>query len=284
MHGEREAEIKRIRALFAGVVSRPDAQIDLAHGTLLIAAEEYPQLDIAEYLRRLDHMAEQVRERVCLELAPEKVIEVINHTLFTEMGFYGNADDYYDPKNSFLNEVIDRRKGIPITLSIIYLEVGWRLDLPLSGVGLPGHFIVKYQPRDREILIDPFHRGTLLSEEDCRRTVERIYSGQMPFHRDRLASASKRLIFARVLKNLKAIYVQRRNFARALGVVERLLLIDLDSPTELRDRGLIYGQMQHFPEAIADLRRYLETAPEAEDRESIAERLRQLQMRHAARN
>ncbi len=229
-------------------------------------------------------MAERVKDRVHLELDPEKLIGGINHYLFDEQGFRGNTEDYYDPKNSFLNEVIDRRRGIPITLSVLYMEIAWRLDLPLVGVGLPGHFIVKYQAADRDILINPFHRGALLSEEDCQRTLERTYAGKIAFDRELLAPTPKRLILTRMLNNLKGIYLDRHDFPRALGVVERLLLIHPDSLNALRDRGLIYGEMKVLSQAIADLRSYLEVVDAAEDREEIITHLRSLQMQQASQN
>lgn len=284
MREEREVEIRQIRSRFGGIVARPEEQIDLAEAALLIAAEEYSHLDIGGYLSRISRMAEQVKDRVGLELEPVRLIQELNRYLFDEEGFRGSSEDYYDPKNSFLNEVIDRRQGIPITLSILYMEIAWRLDLPLVGVGLPGHFIVKYEAAEREILIDPFHRGVLLSEEDCQRTLDRIYGGKMAFHRDLLNRTPKRMILARMLNNLKGIYLQRKDLPRALGVLERLLLIDPDSPTVLRDRGLICGEMKRLAQAIADLRRYLEAAPKAEDREAITEHLRQLQIRQASHN
>src|SRR3972149_8015700 len=131
-------------------------------------------------------MADCVKDRVGPELEPVRLIQEFHRPLFDEEGFRGNSEDHYDPKNSFLNEVIDRRKGIPITLSILYMEIAWRLDLPLVGVGLPGHFIVKHEAAEREILVDPFHQGARLSEEDCQRTLDRIYDGKAAFRRDRL--------------------------------------------------------------------------------------------------
>jgi len=284
MRREREEEIQQIRTQFAGMVARSEEQVDLAEATLLIAAEEYPHLDIGEYLDRIRRMADRVKDQVSLELDPLKLVEGLNDYLFKEEGFRGNSEDYYDLKNSFLNEVIDRRKGIPISLSILYMEIAWRLELPLVGVGLPGHFIVKYETADRKILIDPFHRGVLLSEEDCQRTLDRIYAEKIAFHRGLLTPMTKRSILARTLNNLKGIYLHRKDFPRALGVVERLLLIHPHSPTELRDRGLIYGQMNKIPQAIADLRGYLEAVKEADDREAIGTHLRHLQMRQASRN
>ncbi|MEE9172362.1 MAG: transglutaminase-like domain-containing protein [candidate division NC10 bacterium] len=284
MREEGEEKIQHIRSRFAGMVDRAEEQIDLAEAALLIAAEEYPHLDTEGYLGRIGGMAERVKDRVSLELDPVTVIEELNRYLFDEEGFRGNSEDYDDPKNSFLNEVIDRRKGIPITLSILYMEIAWRLDLHLVGVGLPGHFIIKYQSGDREILIDPFHRGALLSEEDCQRTLDQIYKGKMAFHRGLLTSTPKRSILARMLNNLKGSYLRRKNFPGALRVVQRLLIIHPDSPTEVRDRGLIYGEMKQIPLAIADLRHYLDAVEEADDREAITEHLRHLQMRQAAHN
>ncbi|MFQ5882801.1 MAG: SirB1 family protein [Candidatus Methylomirabilales bacterium] len=281
---KREEEVQQIRNRFAEMVARSEEKLDLAEAALLIAAEEYPDLDIGGYLDRIVAMAKRVEDRVGPELEPLKLIEGINRYLYDEEGFKGNTEDYYDPKNSFLNEVMDRRKGIPITLSVLYMEIAWRLDLPLVGVGLPGHFIVKYQAADREMLIDPFHRGTLLSEEDCQQTLDRIYEGKTSFHRELLAPTPKRQILARMLNNLKGIYLHRKDFPRALAVVERLLLIQPDSPTEIRDRGLIYGEMKLLSQAIADLRCYLETADELEDREAVTKHLRQLQMRQASQN
>jgi regulator of sirC expression with transglutaminase-like and TPR domain len=279
-----ERDVEKIRNRFGGIVARPDAQINLAEAALLIAAEEYPHLDIGGYLDHIRRIAERIKDRVGLEPEPVRLIQALNNFLFDEEGFRGNSEDYYDPKNSFLNEVIDRRKGIPITLSILYMEIARRLDLPLVGVGLPGHFIVKYEAAEREILVDPFHQGALLSEEDCQRTLDRIYDGKVAFHRDLLTRTSKRQILARMLNNLKGIYLQLRDLPRALGVAERLVLIDPGSPTLLRDRGLVYGEMNKLAQAVADLRRYLEAAPHAEDREAITKRLRQLQMRHASHN
>lgn len=284
MGGAGEDKIREIRSRFAGMLARADEQVNLAEAALLIAAEEYLSLDIEAYLGRIEQMAQRVKDRVHLELGPDRVIEELNRHLFEEEGFRGNSEDYYDPKNSFLNEVINRRMGIPITLSILYMETAWRLDLPMVGVGLPGHFIVKYKTADREILIDPYHRGSLLSEEDCQRTVNQIYKGKITFHRGFLTSIPKRVILARVLNNLKGTYLRGKDFPRALAVVERLMVIHPDSPTELRDRGLIHGEMQKTSQAVADLRRYLEVVEEAEDRNAITEHLRQLQMRQTSLN
>jgi regulator of sirC expression with transglutaminase-like and TPR domain len=276
--------IQQIRSRFTGILARSEDQADLAEAALLIAAEEYPHLRIEKYVDRIGYMAERVRDRLSIEPEPVKLIEGLNRFLFDEEGFRGNSEDYYNPTNSFLNEVIDRKKGIPITLSILYMEIARRLGLPLLGVGFPGHFIVKYQTEDQEILIDPFHRGALLSAEDCQETLDRLYGGKVAFNRELITPISKSSILARLLNNLKGIYLRGKDFPRALSVVQRLLLIHPDSRIELRDRGLIYGEMKKISEAIVDLRQYLEAVEEGEDREAIIEQLRHLQMRQAAQN
>lgn len=279
-----EGQIQQIRSRFAAMAARPEDQLDLAEAALLIAAEEYPHLHVGEYLDRIRCMAERVRNRLSLDLEPVKLIQGLNQFLFDEEGFRGNSEDYYDPRNSFLNEVMDRRKGIPITLSILYMEVARHLDLPLVGVGFPGHFIVRYQTENQQILIDPFHRGALLSAEDCQHTLERLYGGKIAFNRALITPIPKSSILARMLNNLKGIYLRGKDLPRALAAVQRLLLIHPDSPTEVRDRGLIYGEMKKIPQAIVDLRHYLEAVEEGEDRKAVIEHLRRLQTEHATRN
>lgn len=284
MTGKDKRRTKRLREVLATMASLSDDAIPLAHAALLIAAEEYRGLDIPAYIGQIDRMAAAVHKRLGFELEPLRIIEAMNAQLFDEEGFRGNTEDYYDPRNSFLNEVLDRRTGIPISLAVIYMEVAWRLNLPLVGVGMPGHFIVKYQGADAEILIDPFHGGTILSQEDCRQTLDRIYQGRIPFTPEVLAATSRRQILVRILSNLKAVYVNQADHRRALATVERLLLISPDTPGELRDRGLLYATLHRLPQAAADLKRYLQVSPEAEDRETIVRHLRHLQMRQAMDN
>jgi regulator of sirC expression with transglutaminase-like and TPR domain len=272
------------RLAFARLVARPEPAIDLAEAALLIAQEEYPGLEVDRYLSCLDGMAAAVRERVPRPENPHRLIAGLNDYLFQEMGFHGNHDDYYDPRNSFLNEVLDRRTGIPITLSAVYLEVGRRIGLPVHGVGMPGHFLVKYAGPDEEIVIDPFHQGAFLTPAACQRILDRIYEGKLQFEPRFLASIGNRQILARMLNNLKAIYVNGEDFVKALAVVERLLILEPQAATEIRDRGLLSCQLKRYVEAMADLERYLKVSPEAEDAEVIRHHLRSIRQRMATMN
>lgn len=253
------------RNQFAALVAAPDDEIELARAALLIAQEEYAYLEPERYLVRLDDLAAGARERLAGQDEPYALVNRLSEYLFDEEGLQGNQADYYDPANSFLNEVLERRLGIPITLSVIYLEVGWRLGLPLRGVGLPGHFVVKYQAPEEEIVVDPFNRGIILSEAECRRLVAEATGGSISFQRGQLAAVSKRQILARMLANLKLIYLNRRRYERALATVEYLLLVTAKPATELRDRGLIYLALGHLTPALADLEAYLMMAPNAAD-------------------
>ncbi len=157
----------RSRQTFQQLVTLPDSAIPLAEAALLMACEEYPQLEISPYLDQLDRMAQMAQKSLRAEDTPVQTVEKINAVLFETLGFRGNTEDYYDPRNSFFNDVIDRRVGIPITLSTVYMEVSRRLQFPISGVGMPGHFVVKFNNRSEEFFMDPFNRGMILSRDDC---------------------------------------------------------------------------------------------------------------------
>jgi regulator of sirC expression with transglutaminase-like and TPR domain len=160
---------------FYNETNRPDEEIDLAKAALAFARTEYPDLDIEEYLNTLDTMAEEVRERLIEERYPLKVIKTINSYLFDDLGFEGNTRNYYDPRNSFLNDVIDRRTGIPITLSIIYLEIAKQIEFPMVGIGMPGHFIIRPNFENAGIFVDAFNQGEILFEQDCEERLQQVY-------------------------------------------------------------------------------------------------------------
>ncbi|MEI8190762.1 MAG: transglutaminase-like domain-containing protein, partial [candidate division NC10 bacterium] len=255
------------RLAFAQLVQRPEAAIDLAQAALFIAKEEYPDLDVAVYLARLDAMGEEVQRLADGSLDPHRLIAALNEHLFRQLGFHGNPENYYDPRNSFLNEVLDRRTGIPITLSAVYLEVARRIGFPLHGVGMPGHFLVKYAGRDEEIVVDPFGGGGILSDADYQRMLDRITGRKLCFERGMLATLGTRQILARMLTNLKAIYFNNQEYAKALSIVERLVILQPQTASEIRDRGLLSCQLKRYADASADLDRYLRLVPEAEDSE-----------------
>jgi regulator of sirC expression with transglutaminase-like and TPR domain len=258
---------------FAEAVCRPEEQIDLARAGLAIAQTEYPDLDIGLYLSRLDEMAKEVRSRAGESADPARLIATLNFILFNREGLRGNSVDYYDPKNSFLNEVIERKRGIPISLSVIYMEVGRRAGLNLAGVGFPGHFLVKHMGGEEEIIIDPFHRGAILSPEELQDRLDQVYGGKVALDKTFLAPASKKHILIRMLSNLKSTYLQQEDFTRALGIVERMLILDPSSPENIRDRGLLYLKQECFLHAKEDLERYLNMVPDAEDAGTIREYL-----------
>src|SRR5919109_4372964 len=233
-------DIPEARRHFAAIVRQPQGDFRLAEGALLIAQEEYPNLDIAAYLYRLDTMAAEVKHQLGLELDPRRIVATLNAYLFDTQGFYGNQEDYYDPRNSFLNDVLERKTGIPITLSVLYLELGRQVGLPIVGVGLPGHFIVQYAAQPGQFWIDPFHRGRVLTREDCMARLQDIYGQTLDWHDTYLQPVSDHDILRRMLHNLKAIYLRQSDYGRALRVVERLLLLTPGMPTEMRDRGLLH--------------------------------------------
>jgi regulator of sirC expression with transglutaminase-like and TPR domain len=252
------------RRKLAGLAGVKD-DVDLALGALLIAAEEYPQLTPETYLQRLDLFAEMVKDRLIDETAAPVLLGEISKVLFEEEGFRGNAEAYYDPRNSFLNDVLDRRVGIPITLSIIYLEVGWRLGVPLEGVNFPGHFLVRYQGEAVHLLVDPFQGGQIRFEDEAQELLDRVYGGTVKLQETYLRPASKRDILVRLLSNLKTIYLNTRDDERALAAVERILLLRPDAAEEMRDRGMILARRGSVDEAIAELEHYLEMMPSAPD-------------------
>lgn len=248
------------RKRFAELAARSDAEIDLAEAALCIAQEEYPDLDVDTYLTRLDDLGLAAREQIGPDLPSAEQISRLNHFLFVENGFSGDQDDYYDPRNSFLNDVIDRRKGIPITLSLLYCELARRIDLPIHGVSFPGHFLVRYTG-EPEVIIDPFF-GRVITRKECARRLANIYGSQTKFRHEMLAPAGPREILARMLGNLKQIFIERSDFERALSCSERILLVQPASPLELRDRGIIYQRLECFAAAVRDLERFLELAPD----------------------
>jgi regulator of sirC expression with transglutaminase-like and TPR domain len=258
---------------FSRLAASPDR--DLATPALMIARLECPLLDPGPSLKLLDAMGAAARARLmesgCLQDArrSESAVDVLNAYLFDEEGFTGNHDRYDDPSNSFLNEVIERRRGIPITLAVVYMEVARRAGMHVEGVNFPGHFLMRYPSHLNEgvrqgpqgmladVILDPFHRGARLSEHDCRRLLERHVGEEAAFDPSLLAPATKPQMLTRMLLNLKRIYVRLHSFPQARNVTELLLAVDPPAITELRDRGLLAYHMNDFSAALRDLQQYL---------------------------
>ena len=274
------------RDLFREMVSRPPEQMDLAAAALLIALDEYPELNVSDYLERIDLLAERTSAQLHSDAAerPMEAIESINYQLFEIEGFRGNQEDYYDPRNSFLNDVLDRKTGIPITLSVLYMEVGRRIGLKVEGVGMPGHFIVKCRHNSAEIFIDAFERGEILLEEGCERKLTQLHGKDFQFNRSCLDAVNHSQILTRMLHNLKAIYWNQQNYAKALGVIEKLLLINPTAAAEIRDRGFAHYQLNHLSPAIRDWSRYLELRPGAPDAAEVSKSLKVAAQVRAFRN
>ena len=266
-------DVSEARRRFAALAERAQGEFRLAEGALLIAQEEYPTLDVEAYLQRLDAMAEAVSSHVGLELDPLRIVAQLNAYLFDEQGFRGNLQDYYDVRNSFLNDVLERKTGIPITLSVVYIELARQVGLPIVGVGMPGHFLVRYSAQPTVFWIDPFHRGQLLTQEDCQQLLERMYGQALAWSDAYIEPVSDHAILQRMLYNLKAIYVHQGDHRRALSVVERLLLLRPDVLTEVRDRGLLQAQLGLLEAALDDLQHYLQLSPEAPDASLITQHI-----------
>lgn len=257
------------RSEFARAVDRADDQVDLARAALLVAREEYGQLPVEPYLARLDQLAEDVKDRLDDESAPLIVLQELIQVLFERHGFEGNRQAYYDPRNSFLSDVLDRRKGVPLTLGILMLEVGWRLGLPLEGVNFPGHFLVRFRGESVSLLADPFDGGTIRFEDQAQELLDRVYGGMVRVRPSFLQAAGRRDMLVRLLTNLKGVYMNVDDHPRALAAVERILVIHPTAAGEIRDRGMLLAHMGRTEEALAQLEWYLDSAPQASDIERV---------------
>lgn len=264
------------RQHFYQEIQQPDEYIDLAKAALYIAQEEYPDLDPEEYLNALDTMAGEVEERLPTQRYPLRIIQSINQYLYDDLGFAGNKKDYYDPRNSFFNEVIDRRVGIPITLSLVYLEVARRIDFPMVGIGMPGHFLIRPDLPEMDIFVDAFNHGEVMFAEDCQERLTQLYQQPVPLQPEFLATVTHQQFLARMLTNLKDVYLRREELELALTAVERILLLFPKAISELRDHGLLCYRLGRFSQAANDLESYLIEAPNAQDAPIIRRLLTQL--------
>jgi len=264
------------RELLCQELQKPTDQVDLAKAALYLAQEDYPDLDVDQPLATLDRMAEALQRRLPPEDYPLKIIHAINRYLFEELTFRGNDLDYYDLRNSFLNEVLERRLGIPITLSLVYLELAKRVGFPMAGVGLPGHFLIRPTLPDMVLFVDPFNQGAVLFEQDCRDRVRQLFGESARLDPQLLQPITPTDFLVRMLVNLKMIYVQRRDVFKALQAIDRIMLIAPDAMGELRDRGLLYYQQGLLDDAYRDLNRYLIERPDAVDAFEIRRVLAQI--------
>lgn len=252
---------------FRDVIELPDEAIDLGQAALLLATIETPNLDVGVWLGRLDELGAAVRERADGADGDYRRLEALTRCLFDELDFQGNAEDYYDPRNSCLDQVIERRLGIPISLAVLLIEVGRRAGIPLLGVGLPGHFLVRHA-RHAELVLDPFDRGRILTRGECAKLLERVFGDEPSFEQEMLRPVGSRQILTRMHNNLRAVYLERRDLKKAARVVDRLARLEPDVPRHRYDRGVM---RLHTGDSrgIEDLEHYLAEETEAPDREEI---------------
>jgi regulator of sirC expression with transglutaminase-like and TPR domain len=264
------ARIQALRERLADLAGRPAGDVDLAEAALVVAAEEYPDLDVAAYLGRLDALAGQVGARLGACPSDAERATALNRFLFAEQGFAGNRDSYYDPRNSYLNDVLDRRRGIPITLSLVYVAVARRLGCDVRGVSFPGHFLVKWAG-PREVIVDPFH-AAVLSLEDCRERLAAAIPDRELDPAVHLRPAEPAEILVRMLGNLKQIFTTTRDWPRALTCCDRILLLNPQRPNELLDRATVHERLGWAAAALADLEAVLELVPEGRPAALLRER------------
>ncbi len=247
-----------------------DEHVDLLRAALTFARIEEPQLDIERYVRRIAELASRVAAKIQDQDDPIQMIAAMNQVLFQEEMFRGNKEDYYNPRNSFLHHVLDERMGIPISLALVYMEVGRRVGFPLFGVGMPGHFLLKhYDVNGRAILIDAFEHGTIVTEEDCRKKLNDIYSGQLTLQPEFLLPVTRRQMLTRMLNNLRSIYLSQRDFRRALQVVDLILVIYPRSPEDVKQRAVLRYNLDDYRGALSDFEEYVKMSPDASDADEI---------------
>jgi regulator of sirC expression with transglutaminase-like and TPR domain len=269
-------------ARFRELIHLPDEDIDLAEAALLIAKNAEQDLDVARYLARIDELAQQLSARLPQGSRDTEFVLALNRFLFEEHGFGPNLEDYYDLRNSFLNQVLERRLGIPISLSILYIEVGRRIGLRLQGVSFPGHFLVKCELSGGSVILDPYRSGISLGLHDLQQLLREARGGEVSraIVASMLVSASKKEILERMLRNLKAIYLERRDHVHALSVMEWIVAVAPADASQVRDRGLLYLELECFRAALEDLQCYLTLAPGASDVGDIGRRV--VELRQAA--
>ena len=253
---------------FIDLTDLPDEQIDLAKTALLIASVEYPNLDIEKQLGLLDSLARVAARRIGDDSDPLARVNRLTEYLFDEVGFSGNQDDYYNPGNSLLNDVLARRVGIPITLCLICIEVGRRVGIPLVAIGMPGHLLIRHQEIEGWF-IDPFNGGILISKDECAQRLMEISENRVRWNSSYLAPIGNREFVARMLRNLKGIYLDHKDYPRALDMLDRLVIIHPKAEQELRDRGVVHYRLERYEDALDDFESYLDCSAPGQDTRSV---------------
>jgi regulator of sirC expression with transglutaminase-like and TPR domain len=267
---------------FSIFARQPDDELDVLTGAILIAADAYPGLDQAEVVRRIDELAEPLARRGVAELPGRAQARALGDYLGLACGFRGNAEDYYEPENSFLNDVLTRRVGIPISLAVVYVEVARRAGVRASGVGFPGHFLVRVEDADRPVVLDPFNGGAILGQAELGALLERSgYRG--PLVPAMLDPTPARHVIARMLMNLRGVYAARGDYPKLLLVLDRFIDLLPESTEEFRDRGYLLARLGAPEAAIEDLRAYVERLPQAGDVPEVRQLIQRLSDSRKAR-
>jgi regulator of sirC expression with transglutaminase-like and TPR domain len=265
------------RQRFREIAARPDPAIDLVEASLVIALEDHPGLDIERYMERVSDWSGALRGRLEGSRAPDRIVEAINRLLFDEEGFHGENEDYYDPRSALLNETLDKHAGLPITLSILYIEISRRVGadgtINVAGVSLPGRFLVKFSGAFGQIVVDPFDGGRVLTTVELQELLDDVYGGGVRLREHHLRAFSPKEVLARELAHLKAAYLARHDLSRAAASIDRLLILDANDSYEIRDRAAVAMQLHAYAEAIACFERYLALTPHADDCARIREQI-----------
>lgn len=261
------------RQRFREIAARPEQLVDLVEASLVISVEENPRVDVERYLQQVGLWSAAVAGRLEGSQNIERVIDTINRLLFDEEGFHGENDDYYDPRSALLSEALDRHAGLPITLSILYLELSRRVGVIASGISLPGRFLVKLSGDFGELYVDPFDEGRVLTKVELQKILDEMYGGGVRLREHHLRSFSRKEILGRELAQLKAAYLAQHDLQRAAASIDRLLILDERDPYEIRDRATVAVQMHAYTQAIEFFERYLELMPHAEDRTRVREQI-----------
>lgn len=261
------------RQRFQEIAGRPDPLLDLVEASLVIALEENPAVDLDRHLGEVQSWSEAVRERLEGSRDVERIVETINRLLFDEEGFHGEDDDYYDPRSALLSEALDRHAGLPITLSVLYIELSRRIGIDASGVALPGRFLVKFTGAFGVIVVDPFDGGRILTTVELQKILDGMFGGGVRLREHHLRSFTPKEILARELAQLKAAYLAQHDLARAAASIDRLLILDDRDAYEVRDRGALAMQMHQYRQAIELFERYLALMPSADDQTRVREQI-----------
>ncbi len=272
-----------IRAAFARTVQQTDPELNLALASLIFALDRYPELDIALYLAMLDELAEGAARVVPGDADPGEALTALARYLCDGEGLRGEPKVYSTTDGCFLHRALDQRTGLPITLSLIYLEVGWRIGLPLAGVGVPGHFIIKHEA-DEAAYCDPFHGGRVFRADECVAALSSLLGDAFTFRPTFLTSVGRATILYRMLNNLKRMYLRARKLDLALWATDRMLIVQPGSLADIRDRGLLHAAIQNHTRAVLDLEAYLSSVPSPPDAPAVLGQLRTARLRSGRLN